>query len=76
MPNHGPVCLFKIYSNGYRQAINCNGGMDGFNKPFYLMDQPVCGNNHYVMKVNPYGDVLETNMNNNEISGDVFVSCP
>lgn len=69
-PGHGPVCLYRTDSKGTHE-IEC----PAVSSTFGVSDQPICGNNHYVFKVDAYNDVVETNENNNEISGDVFVDC-
>jgi hypothetical protein len=68
---HGPVCLFRTDSTG-THTIQCPAAISS---NFSIVDQPVCGNNHYLMKIDAYDDVMETNENNNEITGDVFVDC-
>lgn len=68
---NGPLCFFRTDSTGTHK-IMCPQGLE---TPFHLMDQPVCGNNHYSLKVDPYNNALETKEDNNEISGDVFVDC-
>jgi hypothetical protein len=67
---HGPVCLYRTDSTG-THVMGCPAG----SSIFPIQSQPVCGNNHYVLKVDAFDDVLETNENNNEVSGDVFVDC-
>lgn len=69
-PGHGPVCLYRTDSTGTHET-QCPAGPS----IFPLTDQPICGNNHYVLKVDAFNDVLETNENNNEVAGDVFVDC-
>jgi len=74
IPNYGEACLFRTDSTGtYRMQCPSRSPQTG--DAYYIMDQPVCGNNHYVMKVDAYNDVIETNENNNEVSGDIFVNC-
>ncbi len=69
-PGHGPICLYRTDSTGNSER-QCPAGPS----VFPLEDKPICGNNYYVLKVDAYDDVLETNENNNEVSGDVFVDC-
>jgi hypothetical protein len=42
---------------------------------FEIWDEPACGNNHYVFKVDGGNGMTEVDENNNEVSGDVFVDC-
>lgn len=42
---------------------------------FPIWDEPACGDNHYVFKVDAGNGIKEVSENNNEISGDVFVDC-
>ena len=69
-PGHGPICLYRTDSTGTSER-QCPAG----SYIFPLEDQPICGANHYVLKVDAFNDVLETNENNNEVVGDVFVDC-